>query len=235
MIASGQAPEPARGPLLGAASLAMMLLCILGPLELRVATVSVAGMQISAAELLAALTIALGLAAIVYRSMGSGQLGRILLRPAPVVFAIWAAVHLASALWTTGEPFMALKFGLRVTGGACLATIACLLGDLPLFRRRLRLGLLCGLGALTLIAALERIVGQPMEGFLRLFRDEPTWMLGEQRLSATFYHANTFAAYLELTLPFVLLLTASDTAGRLQRGLRWAWLLACGAMLQIFI
>ncbi len=216
-----------------AAGLAMMLLCMLAPLELRVATASAAGLAVSAIEVLAALTIGLGGLAVMARAANEPGTLRFLLRPAPVALFLWAGVHVASAGWTTGEPIMALKFGLRVTGGAALAIIACLLADRPRFRARLRLGLLVGLGLLTVIAAAERLVGQPMEPFLRLFRDEPTWMLGEQRLSATFYHANTFAAYLELTLPFVLLLTAAGSATRASRWLRWTWLLACGAMLSL--
>ncbi len=219
--------------LLQAAGLSMMLLCILGPLELRVATLMAAGFKTSAAELLAAITVTLGFAAIAARVRSVGDLRRTLLRPAPLVFALWAAIHLTSCLWTTGEPMMTLKFGLRVSGGAALAIVACLLGQEPSFRRRLRLGLLLGLGAMTIIALLERTLGRQMEGFLRLFRNEPTWMLGEQRLSATFYHANTLAAYLELTLPFVLLLAAANSVSRAQMAMRWTWLVACGAMLSL--
>ena len=218
--------------MIGAAGAAMLLLCLLGPLELRVATTAVAGLQVSGAELLAALTIAVGAAAVIMRSLASGTGLRPLLRPASVALGLWAAVHLASALWAPADRLLVLKFGLRVSSGVALALIASLLGDVPVFRRRLKLGLLLGLGAMTAIAGLERLLGQPMENFLRLFRDEPTWMLGEQRLSAVFYHANTFAAYLELTIPFVLLtLVGATVLGRRVAG--WLWLIARGAMLSL--
>ena len=230
---SGEAGlSPRTRAVIGAAGAAMALLCVVGPMELRVATTDVAGLRVSAAELLAALTIAVGLIAMAMRALQSQAGLRTLLRPASVALLAWAAVHLASGLWAADDKTFVLKFGLRVAGGVALALIAASLGDLAVFRRRVQAGLLVGLAAMTVIAALERLIGQPMEGFLRLFRDEPTWMLGEQRLSAVFYHANTFAAYLELTLPFVLLFVVSrrETSRKVAG---WVWLIACGAMLSL--
>lgn len=221
----------------GAAGGAMALLCAVGPLELRVGTAAVFGLQFSAAELFGALALAVGAWAVLLQALRSDPEGAALRRnlrgAVPVAMLIWAAVHLLSVLHAPADRALVLKFGLRVTAGVLLGVVACLLGPHAVFRRRVATGVLLGLGGVTLVAAAERLAGQAMEPFLRLFRDEPTWMLGEQRLSAVFYHANTFAAYLELTVPFVLLLTARPGLSPQARGRWWVWLALGGAMLSL--
>jgi len=91
--------------------------------------------------------------------------------------------------------------------------------------------LLVGLAGITVVAVCERLIGRPFERLLTLFRDEPTWMLGEPRLSTVFYHANTLAAYLELVLP-LMVITVARKQGRAV--LRWAgWLVIAGYMLSL--
>ncbi len=216
---------------LQAAAWSMAAVVGLGPLELRHATVRIAGLTVSSVELLASVAILCGAMA-VWGLRREGHLARRLTHPLMIALAAWAALHLASALWSN-DPLYSLKFGLRVTGGVALAVTCSALGHLGRFRRIVTFGLLAGLAMITALAIAERGLGRTFEPVLQLFRDEPTWMLGEPRLSTVFYHANTLAAYLELALPF--LLVAPWLTG-LPPQRRWAlllWTAAGGAMLSL--
>jgi len=85
------------------------------------------------------------------------------------------------------------------------------------------------LAIIAVIGVLERMLGAPFEKVLDLFHGEPTWLLGEKRLSTVFWHANTCAAYFELVAPFALVgfAFASHRSARIAHGL----LLACVAVL----
>lgn len=216
---------------LEASAWTMALVVGLGPLELRDATVQLVGLTVSSVELMAALAICCGTAAVLLLRR-AGQLRRTLTHPLGFILAGWALLHVASALWSDDALF-SLKFGLRVTGGALLAWICSSLGHLRRFRRSVTFGLLGGLALITLIACIERTVGQRFEPVLQWFRDEPTWMLGEPRLSTVFYHANTLAAYLELTLPFLLVAPWLGTTAKRQRWLLLCWAAMVGAMLSL--
>ena len=216
---------------LNAAAWSMAAVVGLGPLELRHVTFRFAGLTVSSVELLASVAILCGAIAIAALRR-EGHLARRLTHPLVVVLVAWAALHLASTFWSD-DPLFSLKFGLRVTGGVALAVTCSALGHLGRFRRIVTFGLLSGLAVITLLALAERGVGRSFEAVLQLFRDEPTWMLGEPRLSTVFYHANTLAAYLELVLPF--LLVAPWLTG-LPRQRRWAlllWTAVGGAMLSL--
>ncbi|MCO4763602.1 MAG: O-antigen ligase family protein [Myxococcales bacterium] len=207
------------------------LTAALGPLELRDATVAVAGLTVSSVELLAGLAIGTSLFAMVALHR-DGALRTRLSRPLIGALIAWAALHVASALWSD-EPLYSLKFGLRVSGGVGLAIACATLGHLRRFRRIVAGGILAGMAVITTIAIAERALGRSLEPFLQLFRDEPTWMLGEPRLSTVFYHANTLAAYLELTLPFLLVVPWLSGVTRRQRWFLLTWAVVCGAMLSL--
>jgi hypothetical protein len=220
-----------------AAGWALFTLGLLAPLESRLAGFWAGGMWVSAFEgLIAAVAVVAAFAVWTRFTRGGSQQARIVgVARSPVAIALlcWALVHVASAFWSNGQALMSLKFGLRMSGGVLLALLVMLLGDDERLRRRLVQGLLGGLAVISVLAVLERALGQQMEPMLKVFRDEPTWMLGEQRLSAVFYHANTFAAYLELATPLVLVTAAGSSLSRARR-LPWlAWLLLCGAMLSL--
>jgi len=65
------------------------------------------------------------------------------------------------------------------------------------------------------------------------FRDEPTWMLGEQRLSTVFYHANTCAAYLEITAPLLLVAAAAPGQKRWIRIVFVLWAATVAVLLSL--
>lgn len=211
-------------------------LALLGPLELRDVGAPLAGMWVSPFELLAAAVATLGGVAVWVKLDAHGPwltgASRLLLRPEFVGLSLLVLLALASAAWS-GEPAASFKFGLRLGGGVTLAIIAAALGEESVFRRRLIGGLLAGLAVITALATLERLVGQSLESVLSLFRAEPTWMLGEPRLSGVFYHANTFAAYLELTLPLLLVGAAKPGLSRRQLAVSGAWLLLAGGALSL--
>lgn len=233
---SGAAPQEANAAETSI-SWAFFALGLLGPLESRVAGFWAAGMWVSAFEGIIAGVIGVGLWSTWKRAKaspaGASAVRQSLTRPVSIALGLWAAVHVVSALWSTGHAAMSLKFGLRMSGGVLLAWLAMTHADRPVVRRRLIAGLLGGLAAVTALGVAERGVGQAMEPVLRWFRDEPTWMLGEQRVSSVFYHANTLALYLELLLPLVLVMAAGRSLGRARRGLWLAWLMVCGGLLSL--
>lgn len=253
--ASHAQAEPALAVQTGAvqgAGLAMGLLLALAPLEFR-ETTAILGMQLSFPELLATLALLAGAFAVWRVAPPQLQLPRtrpewrkLLVsladwRRLPVVaLTLWAAVHLASVAWAPADPSTGqsvrayvAKFALRVTGGVLLALVAVRLARWPVFRRRALIGILVGLALVTVMGVCERLLGREFEPFLQYFRDEPTWMLGEQRLSTVFYHANTQAAYFELTAPFLIVLAASPRLRIWQRLLATIWLLVVAVLLSL--
>jgi O-antigen ligase len=226
-----------------AAGLAMAVLLALAPLEFR-ETTPFLGLQLSLPELLAGAAAVAGLLAV-------KSLGWLKIRPARTVLEhheawparaliAWGILHLASMTWAPPDPTShasvrgyVAKFALRVTGGVMLALVAWKLSELPAFRRRMASGLLVGLAIITVLAVCERLLGRAFEPWLQYFRDEPTWMLGEQRLSTVFYHANTQAAYFELTAPFLLVLAASPGRPLWQRVGLGAWLVLDAILLSL--
>ena len=217
-----------------AAGSAIAWLIALGPLEARELVVPFGPLHLTSTELLAAFAAAVGLiaVAVVYRrrlatwTRVRARLGT----PFAFALALWALLHLASAAWAGEGALFSLKFGLRVAGGVALAGVTLALGAERVFIRRLSIGVAGGVAFVTAIAAFERLGGQAAEPLLTWFRDEPTWMLGEQRLSAVFYHANTLAAWLEIVVPW---LVAAVIAPRSQRLPRAALLAASLVMLSL--
>ncbi len=217
------------------AGLAMGTLALFGPLELREGMLPIGGMQVSAIELVAVLALVVGSTAVAlrWRHADGAAIRALLTSPVSLALIAWAAVHLASAAWATEARTEAFKFGLRVAVSAGLALIAALLADVPVFRRRLIGGLLAGLSVISAIAIAERATGQDFEPFLALFRKAPTWMLGEQRLATVFSHANTCAAYFELTVPFLAVALARSGVARRWRVLGVIWLIALSVLLSL--
>ena len=221
------------------AALAMAALLAFGPWEFRDG-VPLGGLNVSLPEILAALAAGLGLLAVflqredpLFRAHARRS------RPVLLVLAAWALLHFASALWAPpdhGEPApigMILKTSLRATGMMLLAAVACLLSFRASFQRTVLGGVLLGLALLTGLGLAERRLGRELEPFLRLFRDEPTWMLGEQRLALVFYHANTAAAYFELAAPALLVLAVSRWHRRWLRVPLLAWLVTVAVLLSL--
>ncbi len=215
-------------------SLSLALLAALAPLEFRQA-LPLHGLSFTLPELLAILTASTGLGAWISSGRAAAWRGQVRQDSAQRWIALtlvaWAAWHLGSAVWAPDDPYSGasahgyvLKFALRVAGSVSLAWFVWQLGAEPLVRRALKVGLLIGLATITVIALFERGLGQEMEPFLKYFRDEPTWMLGEQRLSTVFYHANTQAAYFELVAPLLAVLAARPGQPLWQRLLWVAWL-----------
>ena len=203
-----------------AAGAATGALLALGPLEVRDATVALGALRFTSTELLAALALLVGLvgAAIAGhhdRRLRDRMVGR-LRAPVAAAMVLWGVLHVVSTFWATVWPLEALKFSLRVCGGIGLGLVGLAWGGEPSYVRRAMIGLRVGVALITGIGIIERLGGQSVEPALAMFRDEPTWMLGEQRLSTVFGHANTLAAYLELTLPVLLLLAARTSS-------RWRW------------
>ena len=203
-----------------AAGTATGALLALGPLELRDAAISLGALRFTSTELLAALALLVGLmgAALAGRhdaALRARMVGRL---RAPVAFAmvVWGLLHVASTAWATVWPLEALKFSLRVCGGVGLGLVGLAWGGETAYVRRAMVGLRVGVALITAVGIVERLGGQAVEPALAMFRDEPTWMLGEQRLSTVFGHANTLAAYLELTVPVLLLLAARTSSA-------WRW------------
>ncbi len=219
---------PARRDLPAVFGLALAALLALGPLELR-DSVPLGPLHLTTTELLAALAAALGLLATVDHARQHP------LRPAlrelkwPLLaLAAWAAVHMASALWASGDRGHVAKAALRIAGQVTLAALAAFWARHDRFRQRALAGALAGLAIITLLGVIERFLGRGAEFLLVQFRDEPTWMLGEQRLSTVFYHANTCAAYLEITTPLLLVAAAAPAQKRWTRVgfLLWAAVVA---------
>lgn len=213
-----------------AAATAVGALLLLGPFEAREATVPLGPLALTFTELLAAfaVTVAAGALLVVMRqdaTFRGGVLAR-LRGPAPWLLAAWASVHLLSAVWADADAAESLKFGMRTAGGVALGLVSFAWASERSFLRRIEGFVLAALATMFAIAIVERTGGQAVEPFLGLFRTEPTWMLGEQRLATVFYHANTLAAWVELLLPWALVGAASRTGRRRI----WPIVLAFGAI-----
>lgn len=237
----GSRADPAAS--VSAAGLAMAVLLALAPFEFR-ETTPLLGLQLSLPEMLAGVALLAG--ALALHRLGwlrpklADHSGRRLELVPMFVLLAWGGVHLASAAWAPADPTTHVavhgyvaKVALRAVGGVLLALVAWRLAALPEFRRRMALGLLAGLAAVTALGVCERLIGRDFEPVLQYFRDEPTWMLGEQRLSTVFYHANTQAAYFELTAPFLLVLAASPRRPGWQRLGLAAWLVVDAILLSL--
>ena len=219
---------------IAAAGLAMAALLALGPLELRDAGLQVAGLLVSLPELLSALTVAVALVAVLLSHEPSSDAAQRRARLwVPVVLGAWALVALGSAAWAPADRMHVVKYGLRAAGGVALAIAAFWLAPHPVFRRRFAAGLLASLAILSVLGLLERGLGRGFEPFLKLFRDEPTWMLGEQRLSTVFSHANTCAAFLELTAPLLVVAAAARGQRPYRRALLLGWLFLVAVLLSL--
>lgn len=211
-------------------------LLVTGPLELR-DTLAAGPVRLTTTELIAALAavVALGTACLGVWQFPSER--RRLLDPrgrsAVLLLAGWAGLHLASALWADADRGMVVKSALRISGQVGLAVLCWWWAAHSVFRRRLITGALAGLGILTILAVAERVLGQRMEHVLLQFRDEPTWMLGEQRLATVFYHANTCAGYLELLGPLLLVGWLAPGQVRWKRWVFAAWALALAILLSL--
>lgn len=236
-------PSPSQQASIRAAGLAMAVLLALAPFEFR-ETTPLFGLQLSLPELLAGAALLAGVLAL--KSLDRLRIAwpRNVLEhreawPARALIA-WGLVHLGSVLWAPPDPTSHVsarayvaKFALRAVGGVLLALVAWKLADQVRFRRHMARGVLIGLALVTILAVCERMLGRAFEPWLQYFRDEPTWMLGEQRLSTVFYHANTQAAYFELTAPFLLVLAASTDRPMWQRVGLGAWLLLDAVLLSL--
>ncbi len=221
----------ARSAWIAAAGWAMAGVIAFGPWEFREG-IGFLHLQLSLPELLAAFAVCVaGVAMLLNLPNVLGQIRQN--RMLYMALCAWALVHLASVFSTPADRGLVLKFALRVTGGVVLAAVACTFAPQPRFRQAFSLGILTSLGLISLLGALERIVGRDFERFLKLFRDEPTWMLGEQRLSTVFYHANTCAVFFELTAPFLIVAAASDRLSKPLRGLAVAGLTGVAVLLSL--
>ncbi len=221
------------------AALAMAALLAFGPWEFRDG-LPLRGLNVSLPEILAAVAALLGSIAVLLNGRDPQFQAHVRRsRPVLLVLAAWAVLHFASLLWAPpdhGQPApigLMLKVSLRTAGMVVLAGIACLLSFHASFQRTVLGGLLLGLALLTGLGLVERRLGRELEPFLRLFRDEPTWMLGEQRLALLFYHANTAAAYFELTAPTLLVFTASQWRHRWLRAPLLLWLATVAVLLSL--
>lgn len=201
-------------------------LVAVGPLELRDG-LPLGPVTVTSTEMIAALAALVGAAATLLRwrldPKGLSSLHSRRARWLLGLLALWAAVHLASAAWASGDRAQVVKYSLRLCGQMSLAGLALIWSDRAEVRRRLLIGAAAGLAIITTLGTAERLIGRGFEFALLQFRDEPTWMLGEQRLSTVFYHANTCAAYLELMSPLVMVLALSPDATRWQRRGLIAW------------
>lgn len=213
------------------AGLAIGALLAVGPLELR-ETLPAGPVNLTTTELVAALASFVALIAALWAAARHpAERQRLRQRPllaTAAVLLLWAGVHAASFAWADADRAQVVKAALRVAGQVSLALLCLWWAPQSQFRQRVFAGALSGLGVITLLAVGERVLGQKFEPVLLQFRDEPTWMLGEQRLSTVFYHANTCAGYLEWLAPLVLVLwlrPGQKTWARVVLGL-WAALLA---------
>lgn len=203
------------------------------PLEL-LATVPLGPLQISTAEvfLALALLLALGLAAADGRlrpaALRAVFWAQPLQRVALVGLLLWPTWHVVSALWST-MPMASAKFGLRVAAGNAAGLAVWLWASERVFRQRFVLVLASSGLLMTALALGERTLGRTLEPFFLLFRYEPTWMLGEQRLSITFDHANVCAGYFELMLPIAVALAGASR--KLTTRLAWLGVAAVQAVL----
>ena len=158
----------------GAAGLAMGALLALGPLELREAWFPIGPLRITTAEALAVFAVmvaASGLALAQRHDRGLYErVRRRLAQPVALLllaFGLWAV---ASGLWASTAPIDAFKAGARVLGGVSLGLLCVGLGGEAAFRRRAIVGLLTGLGVVTLLGLGERAFGHEFEPLLRWFR-----------------------------------------------------------------
>lgn len=213
--------------------LGLAALIALGPLELR-DSVPLGPLNLTTTEILAALAAGLGLVATFQRRfVDKNPIIPKFLRWPLAALAAWAAVHLASTLWASGDRGHVAKAGLRIAGQITLAGLAALWAQHPRVRQRAMGGALTGLALITLLGLAERILGRGAEFLLVQFRDEPTWMLGEQRLSTVFYHANTCAAYLEITAPLLLVAAAAPGQKRWVRAVFLLWAAVVAVLLSL--
>lgn len=212
--------------------LALAGLLVVGPFELRQG-IAVGPVTLTSTELVAALAAAVGclctLQALRLRVLVLAELWP--LRWPVVALLTWSAVHLASTTWAEPPQGEVFKAGLRIAGQMGLAVLTLIWAQQPQFVQRVKLGLLASLAVVTLLGSLERGLGRAFEPVLLQFRDEPTWMLGEQRLSTVFYHANTCAAFLELTAP--VLLVATVLASGWRRWVLGAWAATVALLLSV--
>lgn len=222
-----------------AAGLCLAALLAFAPWEFQNG-VRFAGLNVTLAEILAALAAgASAIAVLLGTAVPEFRAHVARLRSVMLVLAAWGGLHVASALWAPpdhGEPanrMEILKFSARVLGMVALAGTSAALAVHRHFQRRAMGGLLLGLALLTGLGVAERVLGRDMEPFLRLFRDEPTWMFGEQRLSLVFYHANTAAAYLELAAPALVVLAARTSLSGWLRAVLGVWLAVVAVLLSL--
>ncbi len=239
---SAAAPLPASvgpaplGRLAALAGTAVAGLLIAGPLELR-DTLAAGPVRLTTTELIAALaaTTALAAALVAVRQIPSERkrLSDSRGRAAVLVLVGWALLHLASALWADADRGAVVKSALRIGGQTGMAVLCWWWAAHGVFRQRLVRGALTGLGIITLLAVAERMLGQRMEHVLSQFRDEPTWMLGEQRLATVFYHANTCAGYLEWLSPLLLVGWLAPGQTRWKRWFFGLWALLVAVLLSL--
>lgn len=200
------------------AATAVGALLLLGPLEARDWTISLGPLALTFSEMLAAVAAFAGFVVLAMATREhpalADRLRRRLRGPVVPVLVGWAAIHLISAAWSGPDALDALKFGLRTAGGVALALSTYAWAGERGFAERIERFVFAAIALVFAIAVLERTGGQAMEPFLGVFRAEPTWMLGEQRLSTVFYHANTMAAWVELMLPWALLGAAHRSGKR---------------------
>ncbi len=211
--------------------LCLAALLALGPLELR-DSLPLGPLHLTTTELLAALTATVGILATLLGFFGQPsdrpQVSLRALKWPLLALFLWALVHMASATWASADRGYVAKAALRIAGQTTLAGLAAYWASHAGFRRRAMGGAVLGLAIITLLGTAERLLGRGAEFIFLQFRDEPTWMLGEQRLSTVFYHANTCAAYLELTAPLLLVAASAPGQNRWRRAglLLWAALVA---------
>jgi len=200
--------------------LAVALLLVLGPLELR-DSVPLGPLKLTTTELIAAIAAGVGAggALLAWRRGSLVMPAWRVWRWPTLALAAWAALHLASALWAEPPRSEAFKAGLRVAGHVTLAALVMVHAQHAAFVRRVRLGAWASLAVIAVLGVAERAFGRAFEPVLLQFRDEPTWMLGEQRLATVFYHANTCAAFLELLTPLAVVGALAQAGAR-------RWLLA---------
>ena len=203
--------------------IALVLLALLLPFELKTPIGSLGPIVITNVE-------ALLYAVIVLWIIGVIRARRIHWTLAHSAVLAWLIVQFLAAILAPLEREAAIKFALRSTGGALLFFSAA-----EWIRSERRAGVL--MTALAIGAVVSALAGwleaesSAAQDALLIFKTQATLVGGQLRASGTFQYANTAARYWEAVLPILIVVGMWWSIVRVQR--RWIWLALVAGLIMI--
>jgi O-Antigen ligase len=130
-------------------------------------------------------------------------------------FAALVVVLVLSAVLAPAHRLNAVKFALRLTGGAAFGLAVCWLVRERAARAGVLLGALAGGVAVAAgVGLVDLRVAPGLDGVLALFRERPTYFADARRLGGTFVSPNLAATAVALALPTVVVAAVQKAGTR---------------------